>query len=203
MERSTIRTIAIGSTLALVVLWVLFRTTVLGSYSNEGPSMEPTLLSGDRFLLSRLSYGLYPSFTDEALVTWASPEPGDLIVAVSPADGYEIVKRVIGVGGDTITTREGIIYRNDEPLGAEVVGPCAAEAQLHVDETCQLYRERVGGTEYVVSYSRHFFVADLEPVVVPEGHVYVLGDHRDASNDSRNALIGPIPVSLVRGLAIH
>ena len=62
--------------------------------------MEPTLLNGDRVVVAKFMYGLFLPFRDHADLTWGSPNVGDVVIIKSPADGVDIVKRVIGVGGD-------------------------------------------------------------------------------------------------------
>lgn len=160
--------------------------------------MEPTLLHGDRFVLDRAAYGMTLPFAEEAWVTWRQPEPGDVVVLDSPADDVAIIKRVIGVGGDRIEIRDGVVYRNGVSLESRVVGPCPAP---FID--CELLEERVGARVWQTARSPYDVPDTLSAVEVPPGHVFVLGDHRDRSNDSRNPRIGAIPSSRVRGRAVR
>ena len=90
-----------------LLLALLIRVTLFEAFAIDGPSMEPTLLDGDRVVVAKYPFGLFLPFTDEATLNWGGPDPGDVIILHSPADNEDIVKRVIGVGGDEILIRDG------------------------------------------------------------------------------------------------
>jgi len=137
-----------------VVLSLLIRTYVLGTFVVVGSSMNPTLVDGERVLVNRLAYVL------------GGPARGDIIIFRYPLDPRrEFVKRVIGLPGDRVEIRRGQILVNG--------------------------REFAGDFETVPDWS------DFEARTVPEGAVFVLGDNRRVSKDSRS--FGFVPLENVEG----
>ena len=112
------------------LLAVFIRIVLFEAFEIDGPSMEPTLQNGDRVVVAKMLYGLFLPGRHEATLTWGSPNVGDVVIVNSPADGVDIVKRVIGVAGDTIEVRDRTIFRNGEALPQEDLGPCLADEQL-------------------------------------------------------------------------
>ncbi len=185
-----------------VLLAVFIRIVLFEAFEIDGPSMEPTLQHGDRVVVAKMLYGLFLPTMHEAVETWGSPEVGDVIIVNSPADGVDIVKRVIAVGGDTIEIRDGQLIRNGEPIPRRLIGPCEERHQKEPNDRCRVYEEVLEGKRYHVSFEESWADFDRGELRIPEGHVYVRGDHRDHSNDSTNPLIGPVPVSRVKGKAL-
>lgn len=169
----------------------------------DGPSMEPTIVDGDRFVVER--YGLWLGMTPMA--RWGEPEQGDIVVLVSPWDQVHIVKRVVAVAGQHVTVDGDGHVSVDGRLTTERLGPCSEFPELrfpltdrfnpYFGENCTLYEETLGESRHRVVYGGQ----GTRPVdvVVPEGHVFVMGDHRDRSNDSSNPRIGPIPLDNIVG----
>lgn len=182
-----------------VLLALVIRTCLFEAFEIEGPSMEPTLLNGDRVVVSKFLYGLFLPFRDQADLNWGGPNLGNVVIIKSPADGVDIVKRVIGVAGDFIEVRDDIVYRNGRPLPHRDLGRCLSGTGA-ANPRCHWYQSKVGEKTFTFSTSRISF--DPMPVHVPQGHIYVLGDHRDSSNDSRNPAVGAIPVTRVKGRAL-
>jgi signal peptidase I len=182
-----------------VLLALVIRTCLFEAFEIEGPSMEPTLLNGDRVVVAKFMYGLFLPLRDQADLSWGAPNLGDVVIIKSPMDGVDIVKRVIGVAGDTLEMRDDQVYRNGEPLPRIDKGPCltgTGSNQAH----CHIYESKVGDKTFRTSAARDSF--EGMPTHVPEGHIYVLGDHRDSSNDSRNPSMGAIPVTRIKGRAL-
>lgn len=185
-----------------VLLALFIRIVLFEAFEIDGPSMEPTLLDGDRVVVAKYMYGLFLPFTNEAVANWGMPSAGDVVIVRSPYDIIDIVKRVIGVPGDVIEVRDDVVFRNDEPLQVRIVGPCRSPDGGHEYEHCEWVAEDLDGHTWYTSRSRLSVPDTLEPMEVPEGHIFVLGDHRDRSNDSRNPHVGMIPVTRVKGRAL-
>jgi len=190
--RSLLATLAFYIALALA-----FRIVLFEAFEIEGPSMEPTLLNGDRVVVAKFSYGLFLPFTDHALLTWGKPTVGDVVIVKSPQDNIDIVKRVVGVAGEVVEFRDGVVFRNGVPLAVGAPSRCQDSATEHWDNGCTWVREKLDDSRYSVSMSSASPKTNSVPVKVPEGFVYILGDHRDRSNDSR--FFGPVPINRIKG----
>jgi signal peptidase I len=180
-----------------VLLAMLIRTVLFEAFEIEGPSMEPTLLNGDRVVVAKFMYGLFLPLRSEAEVTWGAPDLGDVVIIKSPADGVDIVKRVIGLPGDIIEIRQDTVYRNGMALPAQDLGACQYGQGANMPR-CRWTQTEIGDVRFLTSAAVRMY--DDMHVVVPEGQVFVLGDHRDSSNDSRN--IGTIPIRRIKGKAL-
>lgn len=194
--KANIKTIGGAVLLALFIRIVLFE-----AFEIDGPSMEPTLLNGDRVVVAKFLYGLFLPFTNEAVLTWGLPNAGDVVIVRSPFDNIDIVKRVIGTPGDEVEMRDDVVYRNGESILQRVVGPCRGD-QMEVQDECEWVEEHIGDHTWNTSHSTYSVPDSFEPMTVPPGHIFVLGDHRDRSNDSRNPRVGMIPASRVKGRAL-
>ena len=160
--------------MAVLVCTVLLRTYAIQSFYIPSPSMVPTLQVGDRIVVNKLSYDLH------------GVHRGDIVVFKRPPlelqDFPDLVKRVVGLPGESVSTQNGHVYIN---------GKLLSETWLPS-----------GSTSYTGALpdSQHPQFNMPGPVTVPAGHYFVMGDNRADSEDSR--FFGPIPESLTVGRAI-
>lgn len=191
---SNFKTIAGAVALAIFIRVVLFEAFMI-----DGPSMEPTLQDGDRVVVAKYAYGLFLPGMHEAVINWGGPNPGDVIILNSPMDGVDIVKRVIGVAGDRVEMREDEVFVNGEPILRQVLGSCPEDLTSDATTQCELWEEGLGDRTWRISHDPDD-THSMSVREVPPGHVLVLGDHRNRSNDSRN--IGMIPLNRIKGHAL-
>jgi signal peptidase I len=169
--------------------------TLLGSFRsavadwNDVPSgsMEPTILVGDRVFVNKVAYDLKVPFTTWRLLRWGDPKRGDVVVLWSPHDGRRLVKRVVGLPGDRIEMRGYHLRVNREPAA---YGPLAEDVIRELGRegmpAGSLASETLGPrTHPVMAAGRSGPGSDFGPVIVPPGHYFLMGDHRDNSFDSR------------------
>jgi signal peptidase I len=156
---------------------------------NDVPSgsMKPTILEGDRIFVNKLAYDLRVPFTSWRVANWADPARGDIVVLLSPHDGRRLVKRVIGIPGDTIALRDNRLLVNGERAA---YGPPDPQAVAALGDG----RRPSAVVEEETSFGRrHAVIVDpgrptmptFGPVAVPAGRYLVMGDNRDDSFDSR------------------
>jgi signal peptidase I len=183
--------------LLAVILAFSIRAGIAQAYLVEGPSMLPTLTDGQRVFVAKYAYGLTLPFAADALFVWALPAPGDVVILTSPLDDTDLVKRVVGLPGDTIQVRDDVVYRNGVALSTGRAGACPETA---AGEPCEWREEQLGDHRWRVQRAPGGLPYREPLVVVPDGQIFVLGDHRDRSNDSR--YFGPVPVERVRGRVV-
>jgi signal peptidase I len=167
-------------------------------------SMNPTILEGDRILVDKHVYGLRVPFTLVHLTGGANPERGDIVVFDSPRDGTSLVKRVIGVPGDTIALdRERLVVNGVSahyaPGNTVELRRLLAATRAH-DPT--VVRESGDGPAHdILLLPDRWAPSTYGPIIVPPGMYFVLGDNRDDSADSR--YIGLVPRRNIVGRAVR
>ncbi|MGN6155885.1 MAG: signal peptidase I [Sphingomicrobium sp.] len=219
--------------LTVAILAWAFRSFAFAPFSIPSGSMLPTLYIGDYLAVAKWPYGFsshsfpfdFPPFKGRVLSHL--PERGDVVVFVPPGDEREdYVKRVIGLPGDTVEVRDGVVVLNGKPVRRDSEQPLAIPISANspcrtvpgaepvvrgeiAQRACiyRTYRETLpGGASYrVIDQVDNPVADDVPPTTVPAGHLFLMGDNRDDSLDSRFSIaeggIGMVPVENVVGRA--
>lgn len=170
------------------LVWVPLRSSVIDYNPVPTGSMNPTILEGDVIWVNKLAYGLRVPLTQIHLAQWADPKRGDIVVVLSPEDGTRLVKRVVGVPGDTLAMKDNALVLNGRsvdyrPAGSDYGATVASRfrrSAFFAEENLDGVVHPVMGLSVLRGASRSF-----APVVVPPGRYFLMGDSRDNSHDSR------------------
>lgn len=208
------------SAVPLVVGLLMIRSALAEPYRIPSGSMDPTLTTGDLILVDKTAYGLRVPLTRLPVGELSVPERGDVVVFVYPGSdawpdgsprlskwvdvGLPIpetlasetyIKRVIGLPGETVAVRGGVVYIDGKPIERTALAPATFQ-----DARCQqLPSIAVQEEDYTTFQALERTTPDFGPAVVEEGHVFVMGDNRDRSADSR--MWGLVPLHNVKGRA--
>lgn len=184
-----IMVLALGSPL-------LIRAFLFQPFNVPAGSMVPTLQIGDHFFASKFAY---------ARIWGGVPARGDVIVFLTPKDNATVyVKRVVGLPGDRIQMKQGLLHINDVPVArerlADFVGddPCGSDGKT----ATRRWRETMpnGASYETLDCVDNGFYDNTNAYTVPEGRIFVLGDNRDNSVDSRvQSQMGYVPLENVIG----
>jgi signal peptidase I len=191
------------SLLIFFALMMMFRSAVADWMLVPSGSMNPTLIEGDRILVDKAAYGWRIPFTTTRLTRGDDPKRGDIVIFPSPQDGTTLVKRVIGVPGDTVQMRDERLLINDVAVEYARLDDDAVDAELPRATDAQTHRyftENLAGKAHsIMLLPSRAADRSFDPVVVPDDHYLVLGDSRDNSKDSR--YIGFVPRDSIVGRA--
>jgi signal peptidase I len=167
-----------------IILALFIRAFVVQAFKIPSGSMQNTLLIGDYILVNKFIYGVKIPFTEITVIPVKDPKKGDIIVFKFPGDpSKDFIKRVVAVSGDTVEIRDKKVYVN----GQTEVNEHAIHADPRLFDDVHLYPPEMLKRD------------NMTAMKVPEGKLFVMGDNRDESNDSR--FWGFVNVSAVRGKA--
>lgn len=197
-----------------IFLVLIIRSSIIEAFKIPSGSMIPTLMVGDHIFVNKFAYGLKVPFsdffTDRPLyvVDREPPQRGDIIVFKYPKDeSFYYIKRVIGVPGDKIFIKEKVVYVNGKPLERSAVNRPDIiqnlEGRQYDKTSLELFDELnlTNNSKHLIMLDKNSYINEnYGEITVPPEHLFVMGDNRDFSNDSR--FWGFVPFKNVRGKAM-
>lgn len=177
------------SFIVFITLMFCFRSAIADWNEVPTGSMKPTIIEGDRLGVNKMAYDLRIPFTHISLYKIGDPVTGDIIIFDSKVADTRLVKRVIGMPGDTIALHNNRLIVNGHPV------------QYSVENTNDWLEHLPGKSHQIRVQLPAANYANFDSVVVPENHYLVLGDNRDNSADSR--VIGFVPRHEIVGRTRH
>lgn len=177
-----------GGLLVFLLGMVLVRSAIADWYSVPSGSMYPTVMIGDRIIADRIAYDLKIPFTDIVLLHIADPRRGDIVTFSSPEDGTRLVKRLVGLPGDTVELRNDVLYLNGVQASyVSATGDVATHLTPDYPGNQVVLDERILDSQRSIMLmpGRTGALRSFGPMQVPAGHYLMLGDSRDNSHDSR------------------
>ena len=202
--RETLKTLVYAVAIALAV-----RTLLFEPFNIPSGSMKPTLLVGDYLFVSKFAYGYSRFSLPFALPLFSGriferlPRRGDVVVFKLPSDNKtDYIKRVVGLPGDHVQVRDGLVYINDKPVEVTPDGTFDDDYDGRTVAVPQLIEQLPDGARHkILDLTSTGSLDNTGVYVVPPEHVFAMGDNRDNSLDSRVENVGFIPVENLIGRA--
>jgi signal peptidase I len=173
----------------LIVALIVFAARSSFADWNTVPtgSMKPTILEGDRIFVNKLAYDLKVPFTTLHLAEWSAPHRGDIVVFYSPKNGTRLVKRTVGLPGDTVELRHEQLIINGEAVAYKPIAEELLRDVTATDRAISDYAsEQLPGRPHLVAdIPAVRAMRNFGPYRVPDGCYFMMGDNRDDSFDSR------------------
>jgi signal peptidase I len=204
-KKSSLRENVESVTFAVLVALTL-RAFVVEAFKIPSGSMIPTLEIGDQIFVNKYIYGLRVPLTMIKFAQWNEPKRGEVIVFMYPQDtSRDYIKRVVGLPGDTVEVRDGQLFINDQPVArTEQKNTCNywdRPQDMWQQQTCKAYAEQLGEHSHLAIFATDEGRSrNVKPIKVEPEHVFVMGDNRDNSSDSR--VWGQVPYENIRGRAM-
>lgn len=188
------------------ILFIMFLFIFRGAIADWHPvptgSMKPTILEGDVIWENKVAYDLQIPFTDISLMRLGEPERGDIIVFTSAAAKKRMIKRLIGLPGETVEVVNNQVFINGKSAGYSKQRDPVLEPLREIDKEEGIYAvETFDDLTHVLQIKPHYAhnQKNFGPIVIPKDQYFFMGDNRDNSADSR--YYGLIPRSEIRGHA--
>lgn len=177
----------VGTVTIFIFLLLVLRLCIIGVVYVQSNSMQPLISKNEGIIVNQLAFGLNLPWLDAPLFTWGSPSHGDIIIFKNPHDQGELwLKRVIGLPSDTLYFHDHTLLLNGEAIG-------------YFNEKLETIKTQQGNSRSFSTWTS-WLEEDWGPVVVPKESIFLMGDHRGSSLDSR--VWGSIPVHHLQGRAV-
>jgi signal peptidase I len=211
------------------IIALLLRAFIIEPFQIPSGSMVPTIMFGDHIFANKLAYGvrvpllpmsIFGHEIEAVAWNWSVPKHGDIIVFVTPENKSEdYIKRVVALPGEEISVRDGVVFINGKPFEQTDQQPFEfndldQEGGFIERISTKKFNEDADGLRHPILRLTHCAMRskcfcdvnsgfcrqeDYGPYIVPEGHVFCMGDNRDSSKDSR--FWGPVPLEYIKGKA--
>jgi signal peptidase I len=184
-----------------LIIATSFKSAIADWYIVPTGSMKPTIVEGDRVFVNKLAYDLKVPYSTWHIAEWDVPQRGAIVVFPSPVDGTRLIKRIVGIPGDTVEMKKDRLIINGKKVVYDPIDQLNSKSlPFSRSSTPYDYIENLRGVQHPVRFiPQRRAMRSFGPVTVPEGKYFMMGDNRDNSADSR--YFGFVDRSLIVGQA--